>query len=193
MNIQTMGAPGVGPAFSHETCVVYNRTGATVVLGDVLMLDLYNSETTHGSSLLQPNVDVGNAVSSARCHPWGNAITPSSATTPSGLGAVGSDPGFIFGVVSSLMTGGGADDTKVQITLRGVVEARLKQAPTIGTDLYPENGVRTLQNVQTAAGQRCIARPAIGDGTTAPYNAAGTFLVLFDGLSGSIGAATYAS
>jgi len=192
MNIQTMGAPGVGPAFSHETCVVYNRTGATVVLGDVLMLDLYNSETTHGSSLLQPNVDVGNAVSSARCHPWGNAITPSSATTPSGLGTVTDDPGFIFGVVSSLMTGGGADDTKVQITLRGMVEARLKQAPTIGTDLYAENAVRTLQTLQTDA-NRCIARTAIGDGTTGVYGSAGTFLVLFDGLSGSIGAATYAS
>lgn len=193
MNIQTMSSPGVGPAFSPDLCVVYNRTGATVALGDVLMLDIYNSlSASHGSSLLPPNTDEGNSIASSRCHPWGNAIVPSSGTSPSGLGTVSDDPGFIFGVVSSLLQGSGADDTKVQLTLRGIVPATLAAAPTLGTDLYPANGVKTLSASQ-ADGVRCIARTAIGDGSTAPYNAAGTFLVLFDGLSGSVGGQTFAT
>lgn len=172
MNLQTMSGPGVGPHFSNMTCVVYNRTGGAVALGDILMLDhLGTGASTYSDVSLAPNTDVGNASVPAKCWPLGNAITP--ATT--GIGVDVGDPGAIFGVVTNLMIGGGADNTKVELTVAGVVQAKMANVAIVfGDDLYPANNVRTLTNVY-AAGVRCLSK-ALHSGTGQ------TNWVLFNGM-----------
>lgn len=183
MNTQTLNGPGVGPYFTNMTCVVYNRiSGATLALGDVVMLDhLGTGAATYSDVALPPNTDVGNSISPTKCWPLGNAINP--ATT--GMGSDVGDPGAIFGVVSSLMQGAGAENTKVEITIAGVVSAKFPASVTFGDDLYPANGVRTLTATApgggAGGGTRCLAK--------ALYTGAGPGLVLFNGI-GSPGGQT---
>lgn len=171
MNVSTTLGPGVGPYFTPSKCIVYNRVGSAVALGDVLMLDHLAAET-ESSKTIAPNADVGTDTSQlTKCWPLGNAILP--ATT--GIGVLTDDPGAIFGVVTSLLAGAGADNTKVELTLFGLVNASLAGSTNFGADLYPANGVSTLTTTQTD-GVRCLAKALCADSST------GVKLVLFNGL-----------
>jgi hypothetical protein len=175
---QTMLGAGVGPYFTPIKCIVYNRTGSAVALGDVLMLD-HLAIATESSKSIAPNTDIGGDPNlSTSCWPLGNAIVP--ATT--GIGVISDDPGAIFGVVSSLMQGAGADDTKVELTLFGVVNL-LCAGANFGADLFPSNNSKELTNAQVD-GVRCLAK------SLAPDSASGVIRCLFNGL-GSPGGATY--
>lgn len=181
MNVSTTLGPGVGPYFSPVKCIVYNRAGATVALGDVLMLD-HLAATTESSKTIAPHTDIGgDAAQPTKCWPLGNAILP--ATT--GIGVLTDDPGAIFGVVTSLMSGAGADNTKVELTLFGLVNVSLAGSTNFGADLYPADGVSTLTGTQ-ADGVRCLAKALCADSST------GVKLALFNGLL-SPGSQTFAN
>lgn len=170
MNVQSVSGPGVGPFFSPVTCVAYNRTTAAVAIGDVLMLDHLCTNTTYGSVALAPNTDVGNATAATKCWPLGNAILATTA----GIGADVGDPGAIFGVVTSLLSGAGADNTKVELTLAGVVRAKTSGSVTFGDDMYIANGAKVLTSTYAAA-TRVLAK-ALHTGSAA------NDWVLFNGL-----------
>ena len=192
MITQTMLGAGIGPYFTPIKCIVYNRTGSAVALGDVLMLDHLAAETESSKSIA-PNTDIGgDSAQLTSCWPLGNAVVPIT----SGIGVAGAvsattgDPGAIFGVVTSLMQGAGADNTKVELTLYGVVTAAFAASTNFGVDLYPAttpSPVKTLTATLPAAlGTRCLAKSLAPDSTST----AG--LVLFNGL-GSPGCPIYAS
>lgn len=181
MNSQNISGPGIGPYFAPVTCRAYNRVGSAVALGDVLQLD-HLAVATESSKTIAPNTDIGGDTSQpTKCWPLGNAILPAA----SGIGAVSDDPGAILGVVTSLLTGGGADNTKVELTLFGQVPASLAGSTNWGDDLYPADGVSTLSTTQADA-VRCIAKAVCPDSST------GVKMVLFNGLL-SPGISAYAS
>jgi hypothetical protein len=168
---QTMLGAGVGPYFTPVKCIAYNRTAGAVAIGDVLMLDHLGSITTFGDKSIQPNSDIGgDPAYPTKCWPLGNAILP--ATT--GIGVLTDDPGSIFGVVSNLMQGNGAVNTKVELTLFGFVATSCSGA-NFGADLYPSNGSAQLTNAQVD-GVRCLAK------SYAPDGASGAIYCLFNGL-----------
>jgi hypothetical protein len=180
MNIQAMLGTGVGPYFTPSKCIVYNRTGGTVAIGDVLALDYLNAESGHGDVALDPNTDEGNATAATKCWPLGNAILPVTGT----IGENEGDPGAIFGVVTSLMQGAGANDTKVELTIQGVVKAKMSGSITFGMELYPVNAQSHLVNyVVNDAAQEGIRRigKALHSGSSK------VDWILFDGISGVFG------
>jgi hypothetical protein len=182
MNYKTTGNPGVGPAFSNIEFPVWNRTGATVALGDIVMLDHLAAD---GASLSTAAPNAEGTPGGQLTWPLGNAINP--ATT--GIGVSSDDPGSWFGVVISLMDGAGADNTKVMICMQGLVKCKcLTTEPVVfGDDLYPADGVRTLTPTQTDV-VRCLAK-AVG---AKADNATNLVLCVFNGDAG-IGVQTFAS
>ena len=177
MITQTMYGSGVGPYFTPIKCIVYNRTGSAVALGDVLMLDHLAGETESSKSIA-PNTDIGgDPALSTSCWPLGNAVAPTTRGIGTLSGASPADGGSIFGVVTSLMQGAGADNTKVELTLFGVVTAAFVAATNVnfGQPLLPANGVKTLTPTVTA-GVRILAKSIAPDSTQT------SGLVLFNGL-----------
>lgn len=175
MITQTMLGAGVGPYFTPIKCIVYNRTGSAVALGDVLMLDHLAAET-EGSKSIAPNTDIGgDPAQLTSCWPLGNAIAPTTRGIGTLSGASPADGGSIFGVVTSLMQGAGADNTKVELTLFGVVTAAFAASTNFGQPLLPANGVKTLTTTVTV-GVRILAKSIAPDSTST------SGLVLFNGL-----------
>lgn len=161
--------PGVGPSIRNIEFNVYNRSATTVAVGDVLMLDhlaadgagysaaSYSTNDTVGYALGTVNVDGGTADANAATWPWGNAIVPTTA----GIGALqGSvDPGTGAGgaplvVVTSLLGGTGADNTKIRVCIDGIVPVTcLTLEPVVfGDSLAAANAAKTLTPGTTAAG-----------------------------------------
>jgi len=164
---------------------VWNRSGATLTVGEVVMTDTLALDPEDG----QVAGDLGtiSGVSSVTSNPGADAFPLNNVITPTtaGLGVLGgatADPGYWFGLVISLGdVGTGADNTVVEVLWQGRGVA--KMAATVGTAQYGKplvaaNGVRTL-TLTTAAGTKIIARLE-QDTTTANTNAN----VLFDGLNG---------
>lgn len=174
MFTQTMLGAGVGPYFTPIKCIVYNRTDATVALGDVLMLDHISAANSgnDGDKSAVPNSDQDSA---GKCWPLGNAVVPTTRGIGTLSGASPADSGSIFGVVTSLLQGAGADNTKVELTLFGVVTAAFAASTNFGQPMLPANGVKTLTPTVTA-GVRVLAKSIAPDSTT------GSGLVIFNGL-----------
>lgn len=177
MKFMTGQNPGVGPSIQNDEFVIWNRAGATVIIGGVLMLDHLAAD---GASLTTAAVNAEGTASGQLTWPLGNGINP--ATT--GIGVVTDDPGAWFVVVTSLLDGAGADNTKVRACVRGLVKIDGAGATTWGDDLYPANGVRTLTTTQ-ADGVRCLAKAVETTG------GAGLVSCIFDGTSNAL--AAYAS
>ena len=164
---------------------VWNRTGATLTVGEVVMTDTLALDAEDG----QVAGDLGtisgtSSVTSnpgADSFPLNNVITPTTAGI-GGLGTTAIDPGYWFGLVIGLGdVGTGADNTVIEVLWQGRGVA--KMAATVATAQYGKclvaaNGVRTL-TLTTAAGNKVIARLE-QDTTTQDTNAN----VLFDGLNG---------
>jgi hypothetical protein len=108
--------------------------------------------------------------------PLNNVITPDA----NGIGIVTADPGYWFGVVTSLGTlGTGADNTKVGVTWQGRVSVKITTgvgSAEYGKTLYvaAANGVTTTQVDAVRAVGRCEV-----DITTT----GATSLALWDGIS----------
>lgn len=168
MQLEPMNFPGVGFRPSTEKSSVWNRTGGTVALGQVVMTD--NLATQSESSKTQTN-------QGADDFPLNNVITPTTA----GVGVLSGDPGYFFGVVTDLgTTATGADNTKVGVTWQGYVNVLITTGTTseYGKKLYPANGA-TGVTTTAAAGRKAVGQVLI-DTTTS----AATAFALWDGIAG---------
>jgi hypothetical protein len=181
MLLRQQGGPGTGLFFPKEFCTAWNRTGATLTAGEVVMFDLADTDIDTTTTLTE----------GADGSVFANVITPTTA----GIGVLTSsgttgDPGYYFGVVvaeQDTLLGGGLDNTKVYLQVRGLCRVSMvATAITVGIPLFAKNGVRTLSPVVVAAGKP-LARAWEPNGS-----AAGIFLCLFDGIDG-IGAGPVAS
>jgi hypothetical protein len=164
---------------------VWNRTGATLTVGEVVMTDTLALDAEDG----QVAGDLGtiSGVSSvttnpgADSFPLNNVITPTTAGI-GGLGTTAIDVGYWFGLVLDLGdVGTGVDNSVVTVLWQG--RGKAKMAATVATAQYGKslvaaNSVRTL-TLTTAAGVKIIARLE-QDTTTQDVNAD----VLFDGING---------
>jgi hypothetical protein len=139
MFMQNIGKGGSNP-FETVKLRVMNRCGATaLVLGDVVALDLKcaDADTRSGNGVGGlTSLDVKDAI-------WHN------------ITEVGAAPAnAIVAVVTSLLTGAGADNTEVEVAISGLVTAKLG-----GTDwstAYASCGVALMADI-TGANRRLIA------------------------------------
>lgn len=197
MTFASSGHPGVGPTFANTEFVVYNRTGSAVTVGDVLMLDhlavdpasytaaSYNSDAATKNSryaALTLNVDGGTGGSNAATWPLGNALTPIatgigaiSGSAAAGSGASGGAP---LVVVTDLLSGAGANDTKVRVCIRGLVEVNTAASAAVvfGDGLFAAAAV-TLTPTLTV-GVRVVAKALSGRDNAATIQ---KVLCYFDG------------
>lgn len=164
---------------------VWNRTGATLARGEVVMTDTLALDPETG----QVVGDLGaiSGVSSittnpgADSFPLNNVITPTTA----GIGGVGTtaiDAGYWFGLVIGLGdVGTGADNTIIEVLWQGRGSAKMEAnvaTPQYGKSLVAADTKRTL-TLTTIAGNKIIAR--LEQDTT---TAAALANVLFDGITG---------
>ncbi len=169
VDLREEGGPGVGLFFKKTFAKAYNRTGATLTVGEVVMFDL---AAVNGNTLGTDYTEGANDSIFA------NVVTPTTA----GIGVLTSsgttgDPGYYFGVVVDLLNGAGVDNTIVRLQIQGLVRVSMvATAITIGLPLFPKDGVRTLSPV-VVAGQRVLARAWEPNAS-----AVGVFLCMFDGL-----------
>lgn len=176
---------GLGIIPQSLTGIVWNRTGATLAVGEVVMTDTLalDAETGQVAGDLGTISGVSSVTNNpgADSFPLNNVITPTTAGI-GGLGTTAIDTGYWFGVVINLGTvGTGADNTKIGVLWQGRTKA--KMAATVATAQYgkslvPANAVRTL-TLTTAAGNKIIAR--LEQDTTTQDTLAD---VLFDGING---------
>jgi hypothetical protein len=162
--IKPTSGPGVGLFFAEQDVWAWNRTAATLTPGEMVMFDLTDTDGDTTTTLTE----------GADGSTFANVISPSTAGI-GGLAGGANHPGFFFGIVLT----GGADNTKVQLRMRGIVRASLTSAAaTIGVGLVGANSVRTL-TATVAANNKVlgIVREANG-------SAAGLFSILFDGING---------
>jgi hypothetical protein len=150
--------PGVGPTLPSEQFIIWNRSGATVALGEILMLDHLAAD---GTSLSTAGLNVDGGVSGQLTHPWGNGIDPTAAgiATLSGSGGVGTGSGGApLVVVTDLLTGAGADDTKVKVCIYGLCNAAcITTEPVVFGDALYAAAANTLTPL-TTAGVRIVAK-----------------------------------
>jgi hypothetical protein len=135
----TTSGPKAGPSkgISESEWFAYNRTGATLKVGDFCMFDETgaNAETE-----------------AATGGPLGNLIVPTTA----GLGADGGDVGYRACVVVDLLdkfdgTTPGADNELVRVRVRGFVKVAITAAQNIafGDLLSGVNAVHTMSENAT--------------------------------------------
>lgn len=158
--------------FVNKKVRAVNRCGATVALGDVLALDLEARDAATAAGTGLSGASVG--VDAAR---FQNAVAV-AATNRNG----------IIGVVTSLLSGGGADDTEVELTIYGLVDAKIG-----GTDWSGTNDDLVVRLMAETGSNRRLVAFAIGANNTSQgvLATAGTNLsgsnavttVLFNGLA----------
>lgn len=149
MTTRNFSPVGVGYHPDYIGCPVWNRTTATVAIGEIVMFDMKIADGGFSGNASQAAyADVVSPGSDG--FSLANVINPATA----GLGVLGTaavDPGFYFGIVDDLLGGTGADDTLVHVCLKGFT--KVKMASTVGAeDTVPgeygkvfigANGVRT--------------------------------------------------
>lgn len=170
MFFNTSENPGVGPSIRNIEFNAYNRTGSTVAVGDVLMLDHLYADgggyaaagpTTAAIARGYVNVDGGTGDTNAATWPWGNCLTPTAAgvgalsgSITAGTGAGGS----VLVVVTSLLTGAGANNTLVRVCVDGLVDvACLTTEPVVPGDSLTAAAAKTLTPI-AAAGARIVGK-----------------------------------
>lgn len=160
MILSTAHNPGVGPTLPSEQFIIWNRSGAAVVLGEILMLDHLAADGASGSTIAL-NVDGGSAGTGNHTHPWGNGLDP---TTPgigtlSGSGGAGTgSAGAPLVVVTDLLEGAGADDTRVKVCIYGLCNVKvITTEPAVFGDTLYAAAANTLTPLVTA-GVRPVAK-----------------------------------
>jgi len=158
----TIGGPndGVGSGSGYfpasDTDTVFNRTGAALALGEVVMMDHKQSATECTNSIPGDSASV-----------YRNVVVPTTA---------GLDFAY-FGLVVGLGESVGADDTEVDVMWRGRAPGSIAGAVLVGVQVTGANGVVTLTDT-IGAGFKVIA--VMEEAATG----AGSFDVLFDGING---------
>lgn len=151
--------PGIGPTVQNEEFVFWNRGGATAVaVGDVMMVDHLAAD---GASLSTAALNAEGTASGQLTWPDANLLDPTAAgigalsgATTAGTGAGGAD----LVVITDLLGGTGADNTKVRAAIRGLVYIKcLTTEPVVYGDSMYAAAARTLTPIATA-GVRCVAK-----------------------------------
>lgn len=179
MQISKVQGPGrCGLNVDTITCRVFNRTGTTVALGDLVMFDFSDSDADNPPFSLV----IGNDGSILA-----NVIVPATNGI-GGLSGATIKGWYWFGVVTNLdpekanATTPGADNTVIEIAVQGVVNAAcVATAITTGVTLCAANGVKTLTPT-FAAGNKALAMAWQPNGS-----AAGVYQVIFDGVNCAFG------
>lgn len=181
MTTRNFAPVGVGYHPDYVSGTVWNRTGATLAVGELVMLDMLAADAGFGSNataaLYADTVPGGDGF------PLAQILTPTTA----GIGALNAgSPGAIFCVVDDILSGAGADDTQVHVCFKGYV--KVKMASTVGAQgtapgeygkvIVGANGVRTATATYTV-GNKAVGR-LLEENTTA--NALS--LCLFNGVEG---------
>lgn len=170
MFFNTSENQGVGPSIRNIEFNAYNRTGSAVAVGDVLMLDhlsvdgasfVNTAPTTADIGAGYVNADGGTGGSNAATWPWGNCLTPTSegagvVTTSAGAGTGGGGAPLV--VVTSLLTGAGANDTLIRVCIDGLVNVKcLTTEPVVPGDSLSAQAAATLTSV-SAVGKRIVGK-----------------------------------
>lgn len=151
-------SPGVGPRLPSERFHIWNRSGATVALGEILMLDHLAAD---GTSLSTADLYAVGTSTGQLTHPWGNGLDPTTAGigTLSGSGGVGTgSAGAPLVVVTSLLDDAGADDTKIEVCIFGLCNVKvITTEPAVFGDTLYAAAANTLTPLVTA-GVRPVAK-----------------------------------
>ena len=189
MGAAVIGYPGAGIAVEQRFAYVRNRTGVTLLVGELVQLD----HTDADAQYTDPNETTAVAVGLGTDNNFlANVTTPTaaSATVP-GIGGevnattVGTAPA-IFAVVIDLLDGSpvgttaGADNARVRVMLSGICKILSPAAGqlTYGQAIYPAATVRTATAV-LAKNVKCVG---FALATSGANNTATT--CLFDGWHG---------
>lgn len=157
MTTRNFSPAGIGYHPDYIGAIVFNRTGSTVRIGEVVMFDMKISDATP--------IFGGNATQAAYADVVSpgldgfsltNVVDPATA----GLGVLGTtavDPGFYFGIVDDLMADAGVTEKLIHVCLKGFTKVRMTS--TVGAeDTVPgeygkvfigANGVRTATATTT--------------------------------------------
>ena len=173
VNLRREGGPGTGLFFEKTFARAWNRTGATLTAGELVMFDIGKIDIDTTTTLTE----------GADGSIFANVITPLTAGIGGLSGGAISGLAYMFGVVIAecdTIVGGGADNTKVYLQVQGLVKInQLAAASAIGTPLYPVTAIRTISPTVTV-GNRPVA--IAWEANSVP--AVGSFLALFDGING---------
>jgi hypothetical protein len=168
MQMEPMNFPGIGLRETSVRSSVWNRVGASVILGQVVMTDTKATQGESSKTQTNPGADD---------FPLNNVITPTTA----GIGVLSGDPGYWFGVVTDLGTvGTGADNTKVGVTWAGYVNVLITTGTTseYGKTLYPANAATGVTTTAVAA-VKSVGRVLVDTTTSATVS-----LALWNGIFG---------
>lgn len=175
MTTRNFAGVGIGYVPDYIGGTVYNRTGATLAVGELVMIDHLAADAGFGGNS-SAAVYVAQSVGSDT-HPLAQMLTPTTV----GAGAVGGAPGAYFGVVDDVLDRGGVDDSLIHVCWKG--HTKVKMAATVGAGeygkvIYAADGVRTATATYTA-GKKGLGR-LLQNTTTQDTNA----LVIFNGIEG---------
>jgi hypothetical protein len=158
MILATGHNPGVGPTLPSEQFIIWNRSGAAVLLGEVLMLDHLAAD---GESLATAALNTDGGAVGALTHPWGNGIDPTAAGIGTLSGAAGAGlgaSGAPLVVVTDLLTGAGADNTKIKVCIYGLCNVKcITTEPVVFGDSLYAAAANTLTPLVTV-GVRGVAK-----------------------------------
>ena len=115
--VSMIGPKGLNDIFRRVECDVINRTGTVLALGDLVAFDMTRGDaaSTNISTALE------------------NVVVPATANL-----------NFPMAIVSDLLDGEGADDSKVRVVIQGDVQARVAASLSAGDLLMASNGLDSL-------------------------------------------------
>lgn len=146
---------------------VTNRTGGTLAVGEIVAFDLDASDGDTTAYATDPLSIFANVIAPATKHLKGG----------------------YFAVVTDLLDGAGADNTKVRVATRGVVDVSCVGSSTVAINdgVMPANGVKTITKLTDGLTSVGLALETGPTGT-----AASNIAVLFNGdcRNGAAGAAS---
>ncbi len=191
LHFRTTDMPGLG--FFVENIKVRGRNGNAAVamfVGQLVQVDWLSVATITTDTLKAEGVDGGSTAAGTCLTGVWQHVTTAGGGTVAGAGVP--DPGYILGIVTSLLDGTGAAGQIVEITISGRVKAYVDTtAAAIGKPMVPDFSAVTPDPTTTASvgarlkvyatgtteAVRVVARvlePVSG-------SAAGLYWVLFDG------------
>jgi len=115
--VSMIGPKGLNDIFRRVECDVINRTGTVLELGDLVAFDMTQ----------------GDAASTSISTALENVVVPATANL-----------NFPMAIVSDLLDGSGADDSKVRVVVQGDVQARVAASLSTGDLLMASNGLDSL-------------------------------------------------
>ena len=148
-------SPGVGPRLPSERFHIWNRSAATVALGEILMLDHLAAD---GASLSTADLYAVGTATGQLTHPWGNGLDPTALGIGTLSGASPTGAGAPLVVVTSLLDDAGVDNSKIEVCIFGLCNVKvITTEPAVFGDTLYAAAANTLTPLVTA-GVRPVAK-----------------------------------